>query len=451
MPPAEAANIDLEIENLVRERQEEAMEDDVAALETQRDIDRLRRKRSQIMATWQQASDEAARVVNSAHVRATISEMTGIPLEHLTSDEAGRLKSLDAELKQNLVGQDRAVSAVVSAVKRARAGIKNPSRPIGSFLFAGPTGVGKTHLTKLLARALFGEKDALFQLDMSEFSEKHSIARLIGAPPGYIGYEEGGQLTEKVRRKPYCVVLFDEIEKAHPDIYNVLLQILEEGKLTDGLGRTVDFKNTIVVMTSNVGVQEAEEAERPSLGFHGRTGEEEAEGREAAVREGIRRAFRPELINRIDSIVIFDRLGREELHEIVDLEVGKVRDRLGNLDITLSLSAGARDLILERGYDPKFGVRPLRRVIEEMIEDVLSEAIIDGELTSGMEAHFTSRGGKLMLKPELRSSKDRVAAVTSKRTRPKAGKKKAKKKKGPTRRTPPDTDRREETEEAVVG
>jgi len=450
MPPAEAAGIDLEIDNLVRERQEEAMEDDVAALETQRDIDRLRRRRSQIMATWQQASDESARVVSDPHVRATISEMTGIPLDHLTSDEIGRLKGLDGELKHNVIGQDRAVNVVVRAVKRARAGIKNPARPIGSFLFAGPTGVGKTHLTKLLARSLFGEKDALFQLDMSEFSEKHSIARLIGAPPGYIGYEEGGQLTEKVRRKPYCVVLFDEIEKAHPDIYNVLLQILEEGKLTDGLGRTVDFKNTIVVMTSNVGVQEAEEAERPSLGFHGRTGEEEAANRENAVREGIRRSFRPELINRIDSIVIFDQLGREELHEIVDLEIGKVRDRLIDLDLTLSLSAGARDLILERGYDPKFGVRPLRRVIEEMVEDVLSEAIIDGDLQGGMDAHFTARAGKLTLKPVPRSSKERVAAVTKKKTRAKAGKKKAKKK-APTRRSSPDSDHHEETEEAVVG
>ena len=248
-------------------------------------------------------------------------------------------------------------------------------------------------------------------------------ARLIGAPPGYVGYEEGGQLTEKVRRKPYCVVLFDEIEKAHPDVFNVLLQILEEGKLTDGLGRAVDFKNTIVVMTSNVGVLEVEDAERPSLGFSARSGVQDSAARSDAVREGLKAAFRPEFINRIDSIVIFEQLSREELHRIVDLEVAKVDRRLADREVTLTLSTSARDLILEKGFDPKFGVRPLRRTIEELIEDPLSEALIDGALPPRSTARFTARDGQLVLKPQTAKIATAVAPPA-----PKAPKRRSRKK-----------------------
>jgi ATP-dependent Clp protease ATP-binding subunit ClpC len=398
LPPAEAAQIDVEIENLVRERQEDVMGDDVTAMETRRDIERLRRRRAELLQDWHQQRHEDARVVDVEHVKHAISETTGIPQDQLSEDELGRLQELGAELGAVVIGQDEAVDAVVRAVKRARSGVKNPQRPIGSFLFAGPTGVGKTHLTRELSRILFGEREAFFQLDMSEYSEKHSIARMIGAPPGYVGHEEGGQLTEKVRRKPYSVILFDEIEKAHPDVFNVLLQILEEGKLTDGLGRTVDFKNTIIVMTSNVGVREAEDATRPSVGFGGRTEDDEARDRRDAVLAAIKDTFRPEFINRIDSIVIFNSLGRPELHRIVDLEVARVADRIAGRGYQLMLSPAAKDLLLERGFDPRYGVRPLRRVIESEIEDPLSEAIIDGHLRPGMAARFGARSGKLHLR-----------------------------------------------------
>ncbi|MGA0853765.1 MAG: AAA family ATPase, partial [Luteolibacter sp.] len=308
--------------------------------------------------------------VTEEDIARVVSSWTGIPVNRLQEGEKQKLVHMEQRLGARVVGQKRAIKAVSNAVRRARAGLQDENRPIGSFLFLGPTGVGKTELSKALAEFLFDDEGAMVRIDMSEYMEKHSVARLIGAPPGYVGYEEGGQLSEHVRRKPYSVVLFDEVEKAHQDVFNVLLQVLDDGRITDGQGRTVDFRNTVIILTSNIGSQYI---------LH----EENAEQREAKVNEALRGHFRPEFLNRIDEIIIFDRLAREEIATIVDLQLDRVRKRLAKQGLALALSEGAKEFIGNQGYDPVYGARPLKRAIQHLLLDPLSLDVLDGKFSDG--------------------------------------------------------------------
>ena len=326
-------------------------------------------------------------VVRPSHIASVVSKWTGIPVDKMMEGEREKLLSMEDELRKRVVGQEEALGAVSNAVRRARAGLQDPNRPIGSFLFVGPTGVGKTELTKALAEFLFDDEQAIVRLDMSEFSEKHSVARLIGAPPGYVGYDEGGVLTEAVRRRPYQVILFDEVEKAHPDIFNTLLQVLDDGRLTDGQGRTVDFKNTLIIMTSNLG------SDALASGDAGEISESQRE----AVSAAIRAHFRPEFINRIDETVLFNRLGRDEIDHIVDIQITRLGALLAERKLTIDLSATARDWLAVRGYDPAYGARPLKRVIQRQLQDPLARLILEGEIHDGEAISVSVKSGKLTI------------------------------------------------------
>jgi ATP-dependent Clp protease ATP-binding subunit ClpC len=315
---------------------------------------------------------------------------TGIPVFKLTEEESSRLLRMEDELHKRVIGQKDAIRALSQAIRRTRAGLKDPKRPGGSFIFAGPSGVGKTWLSKTLAEFLFGDEDALIQLDMSEFSEKHTVSRLFGSPPGYVGYEEGGQLTEKVRRKPFSVVLFDEVEKAHPDIFNTLLQVLEDGRLTDSQGRMVDFKNTVIIMTTNLGTRDISKG---SLGFTaGPDTRSEYDRMKNKVIDELKQHFRPEFLNRVDDTIVFPQLTKTEIVAIVDLEIAKLDVRLKDKDMGIELTTAAKDLLAKKGYDPVLGARPLRRTIQREIEDALSEKILFAEFTSGQYIRISTEG-----------------------------------------------------------
>ncbi|GGM00085.1 ATP-dependent Clp protease ATP-binding subunit [Glutamicibacter protophormiae] len=333
---------------------------------------------------WRNGDLDEISEVTEELVAEVLANSTGIPVVKLTEEESTRLLNMEDELHKRVIGQDSAIKAISQAIRRTRAGLKDPNRPGGSFIFAGPTGVGKTELAKALAEFLFGEEDALITLDMSEYSEKHTVSRLFGAPPGYVGYEEGGQLTEKVRRRPFSVVLFDEVEKAHADLFNSLLQILEDGRLTDSQGRVVDFKNTIIIMTTNLGTRDISKGVMTGFQASGdtRTGYERMQ---AKVQEELRQHFRPEFLNRVDDIVVFPQLSQEEIEEIVDLFIGRLRKRLDERGMTIELTAAARSLLAQRGYDPAMGARPLRRTIQRDIEDQLSEKILFGQIVTGQK------------------------------------------------------------------
>ena len=305
---------------------------------------------------------------------------TGIPVYRLTEEETAKLLRMEDELHKRVIGQEEALKALSRAIRRTRAGLKDPKRPSGSFIFLGPTGVGKTELAKTLAEFLFDDEDALIQLDMSEYMEKHTVSRLVGSPPGYVGYEEGGQLTEAVRRKPFSVVLFDEVEKAHPDVFNTLLQILEDGRLTDAQGRTVDFKNTVLIMTSNLGTADLRKS---NMGFAKTSEAVTYERMKAKVDEALKAHFRPEFLNRIDEVIVFHELSRAEVTEIVDLLMSRTVKQLSDQGIGLELTPAARSLLAEKGYDPQLGARPLRRAIQQMVEDPLSERILWKEFRVG--------------------------------------------------------------------
>jgi ATP-dependent Clp protease ATP-binding subunit ClpB len=320
--------------------------------------------------------------VTEEDIAQVVASWTGIPVSRLQEGEKEKLIKLEDHLHQRVVDQEAAIKAVSNAVRRARAGLQDPNRPIGSFIFLGPTGVGKTELSRALAEFLFDDEHAMIRIDMSEYMEKHTVARLIGAPPGYVGYEEGGQLSEAVRRKPYSVVLFDEIEKAHPDVFNVLLQVLDDGRITDGQGRTVDFKNTVIIMTSNIGSQYITE-------------EESSEGRSRLVMDALRQHFRPEFLNRVDEVIIFDRLGEEELKKIVEIQLGRLTKRLEQQKITLNLSDKAKAFIAREGFDPVYGARPLKRAIQKEILDPLSMAILEGRVGEGQTVRVDQKDGTL--------------------------------------------------------
>lgn len=337
-----------------------------------------------------------------AHIVAT---WTGIPVRRLEENESERLLNMEEILHKRVIGQDEAVEAIARAIRRARAGLKDPSRPIGSFIFLGPTGVGKTELARALADAMFGDEDAMIRLDMSEYMEKFAVSRMTGAPPGYVGYEEGGELTEKVRRKPYSVVLFDEIEKAHPDVFNILLQILEDGRLTDSKGRTVDFRNTILIMTSNVGANLIQKTS--GLGFTPEQDEKEShDDMKEKVIDELKRTFRPEFLNRIDEIIVFHALNEEHIRQIVSLMINEVNDRLKENEINIEVTDKAKDLLAKKGFDPMFGARPLRRAIQKMVEDRLSEELLKGNISKGDTVLIDEQDGELTFRrKELSLSK----------------------------------------------
>ncbi|MDR2523092.1 MAG: ATP-dependent Clp protease ATP-binding subunit [Synergistaceae bacterium] len=331
---------------------------------------------------WRNSASSQKAVVTAEDIAKVVSELTGVPVVRLTEEESARLLRMEEEISARLVGQDEAISAVSRAIRRARSGLRDPKRPIGSFLFMGPTGVGKTELARCLARFLFGSEDAMIRLDMSEFMERHEVSKLLGAPPGYVGHDNGGKLTEMVRRRPYSVILFDEIEKAHQEVYNVLLQILEDGQLTDGQGRKVDFRNTVVIMTSNVGAKEA--AHGNLLGFGAGTADAlDWRRTKKIIMEEAQRLFRPEFLNRVDDMVVFRPLSRENLLRIVELMLSDVRSRLQEQGIGIGVDSAAKEMILDKGFQPKFGARPLRRAIQSMIEDKLADSVLAGKIGKG--------------------------------------------------------------------
>lgn len=392
------------------------LEDELAGLEKEKseaislqDFERaanLRDRESEIKKqlgnqkrSWSEKTNSADLVVGEEEVAAIVSSWTGIPVTKMAEEESQRLLNLEKILHDRVIGQEEAVAAVAKAIKRARVGLKDPNRPVGSFIFLGPTGVGKTELTKALAEALFGDESAMIRIDMSEYMEKHTVSRLIGSPPGYVGYDEGGQLTEKVRRKPYSVVLLDEIEKAHPDVFNILLQILEDGRLTDGKGRTVDFKNTVVIMTSNVGAHTIKK--QKVLGFTATTDEKESayEKMKDNVMEELRRNFRPEFLNRIDDIIVFHQLEEEHLKEIVDIMLKSLLKRIKEMNIEIVVAEEAKALLMKKGFDTQYGARPLRRAITKLVEDQLSEEILKGNVKTGNKVQIDVKDDKLIFEP----------------------------------------------------
>ncbi len=330
---------------------------------------------------WESKSGDVVFDVTEEDVADVIAMMTGIPVNRIAEGETAKLLKMAEELRGQVIGQDEAVEHLAKAIRRARAGLKDPNRPIGSFMFLGPTGVGKTELAKALARYMFDSEDALIRIDMSEYMEKFTVSRLVGAPPGYVGYEEGGQLTEKVRRKPYSIVLLDEIEKAHPDVFNILLQVFDDGQLTDGLGRRVDFKNTIIIMTSNVGMRDVKAGGR--IGFTADTATDDYDNMKSTVEETMKRLFNPEFLNRIDEYVIFRSLKKEDMYKIIDLQLKRVLKRLAAKNITLDLAKSAKEFLAEKGFDEKYGARPLRRTLQRFVEDPISEELLKGTFTEG--------------------------------------------------------------------
>jgi len=336
--------------------------------ELEREIETEKDRLVEIQATAKYLKED----VDSEDIAEIVSKWTGIPVSKMLESERERLTKLETELGKRVIGQSEAVEAVSNAVRRSRAGLQDPNRPVGSFIFLGPTGVGKTETARALAQFLFDDERAMVRLDMSEYMEKHAVARMIGAPPGYIGYDEGGQLTEAVRRRPYSVILFDEIEKAHPDVFNVLLQILDDGRLTDSQGHSVDFKNTVIIMTSNIGSQWLLETEGP----------DDAEA-EKFVLDALRQTFRPEFLNRVDDVIVFHRLNREHLADIIDLQLSHVRNLLADRELTLDVFAEAREFLVREGYDPAYGARPLKRAIQTFIQNPLAMAVLEGRFKDG--------------------------------------------------------------------
>lgn len=332
---------------------------------------------------WEESAKENRIIVSEDNVAEVVSMMTGIPLRKVSESENGKIMSLGETIKGSVIGQDSAVQKVVKAIQRNRAGLKDPNKPIGSFFFLGPTGVGKTQLAKVLARTMFDSDDALIRVDMSEYMEKFSVSRLVGAPPGYVGYEEGGQLTEKVRRKPYSIILLDEIEKAHPDVFNILLQVLDDGHMTDGLGRKIDFKNTIIIMTSNIGVRQLQDF-GTGVGFGTKSQVAQSEeNSQKIIQNALKKAFSPEFLNRIDDMIIFNSLSKDDIHKIIDIELKKLYGRIDELGYSIKMTEEAKDFIADKGYDEKYGARPLNRAIQKYIEDPLAEEIINSTLHEG--------------------------------------------------------------------
>jgi len=391
--PPNLAEIEEKIEKLAIEKDEAVKNADYERAAQIRDqMDKHRRERERLQGEWKERMNETVGTVDEEIIAEVVSKMTGVPLTRLEKAESERLLALEGELHKTVVSQDDAVKAVSRAIRKARSGLKDPKRPMGCFIFVGPSGVGKTLLAKALAEFMFGDQDALVYLDMSEYMEKHNVSRLVGAPPGYVGYEEGGQLTERIRRRPYAVVLLDEVEKAHPDVFNMLLQIMEEGRLTDSFGRHVDFKNVILIMTSNLGADVIKGGS--TFGFGKRAEVQDYERMRKALMGEVEKFFRPEFINRLDDVVVFRPLMKDDLVTIIEYELSKVRKRLGEKGMKMELDAGAKDFLIEKGYNPDFGARPLRRALGQYIEDPLAENLLMGEFKAGDEIRVTRVEGQ---------------------------------------------------------
>ena len=376
--PPDLKEIDQQVEQLNKEKEEAVANQDFERAARLRDqADKLKKKKQQIARDWREKSRETDGVVDEEVIAEVVSKMTGIPLTRMTTEDSLRLMDMEKDLHKKVISQDEAIKAISKAVRRARSGLQDPKRPTGCFVFAGPTGVGKTLLAKALAEFMFGDEDSLIQIDMSEYMEKHNVSRLIGAPPGYVGYEEGGQLTEKIRRRPYAVVLLDEIEKAHPEVFNMLLQVMEEGRLTDSFGRNVDFRNTILIMTTNAGAEAIKN--ESAFGFQKPDEDASYESMKTRVTSEIEKVFRPEFLNRVTDVIVFRHLNVEDLKQVVDLELSKVRTRLGEKGLRIELSDEAKTWVIKKGSNTDFGARPLRRAIENYIEDPLAEELLKGE------------------------------------------------------------------------
>ena len=344
---------------------------------------------------WKNVRSRAAGAIGQQDIAEVVGQITGIPVAQLTEDEALRLARLEQELHQRVVGQDEAVTAVAKAIRRGRVGLKDPKRPVGSFLFLGPTGVGKTELAKALAQAVFGQEDAMIRLDMSEYMEKHSVSKLVGSPPGYVGYDEAGQLTEQLRRKPYCVLLFDEIEKAHPDVFNILLQVLDDGRITDSHGRTVDFKNSVIIMTSNAGASQLQN--KRSLGFGEADSDAQNRDMKDQLKEALKRTFRPEFLNRIDDIVIFNQLTQPEIQQIAGKLLDQEVKRLAQAGVQAEYDQAVLEHLAQAGFDPVYGARPLRRAIQAQVEDLAAMEILEGRLKQGDKALISAADGAVTI------------------------------------------------------
>ena len=388
--------IKLEIDELVQEKEAAIQKQDFEnAAQLRRQEKALRKKLQKVSAIEAKQEQGYSDRVTEEDVATVVSEWTGVPLQQLEKKESERLLELEGLLHERVVGQDEAVKAVSRAIRRARSGLKDPDRPIGSFMFLGPTGVGKTELAKALSEVMFGSEDALIRVDMSEFMEKYSTSRLIGSPPGYVGYDEGGQLTEKIRQKPYSVILLDEVEKAHPDVFNLLLQVLDDGHLTDSKGRKVDFRNTIMIMTSNIGATQIREEK--NVGFNVQDVTKDHKAMQKRILEELKKAFRPEFLNRIDETVVFHSLSKDEIHTIVQIMSKAIIKRLKEQDIQVKITPSAIDVIGKAGFDPEYGARPIRRALQKEIEDRLSEALLGGEIRLGDHVTVGASKGKITL------------------------------------------------------
>ncbi|MDP6685861.1 MAG: ATP-dependent Clp protease ATP-binding subunit, partial [Candidatus Omnitrophota bacterium] len=395
--PPEMKDMEAEIEKIRKEKDAAIKGQDFEKAASLRDKEKTSRKKfEKFQQDWKKSKMEIKPKVDEELIAGIVSKWTGIPIVRLEQKESERLLNMEDELHKRIIGQDEAISAIARSVRRSRAGIKNPKRPIGSFIFLGPTGVGKTHLGKVLAEFMFGDDDALIQLDMSEYMEKFNVSRLVGAPPGYVGYEEGGQLTEKVRRKPYSVVLLDEIEKAHPDVFNLLLQVLEDGRLTDSFGRKVDFRNTILIMTSNVGANIFRK--QGAIGFKSEAESATYKDMKGKLLEQVKKTFKPEFLNRIDDTIVFHSLNKEHLYQIVEIELQEVKNRLKEQNIVIELDQKAKDLLIDQGFDQVFGARPLKRTIQRLLEDPLAEEIISKKLEENKSIKISAKNGKLVFK-----------------------------------------------------
>jgi ATP-dependent Clp protease ATP-binding subunit ClpC len=406
--PPELKDIEGEIEQIKGQKEKAIKEQDFEGAAAMRDKEKQAKERmDSVLAAWKSNREEKRVKVDEEDILHVVSKWTGIPLKRIEQGESQRLLAMEVDMSKVVVGQKEAVTALCKALRRSRADLKDPKRPIGCFALLGPTGVGKTLLAKSLAESMFGDTKALIQLDMSEYMERHNASRMVGSPPGYVGYEEGGQLTEQVRRKPYSVVLFDEIEKAHPDVMNMLLQILEEGKLTDNVGRVVSFRNTIILLTSNVGAETLRKG--TTMGFGAASDEGNYEKMREKILDEAKRTFRPEFLNRLDDVIVFRPLSKPDLIEILDLEIQKVMTRLKSKNLQLTLDEKAKDFLVEKGYDPQYGARPMRRAVERHLEDPLAEEILKGSLHEGEMVQVTVENDKLV----FRQSKSTEGALSS--------------------------------------
>src|SRR5260370_4444969 len=408
--PPDVKDIEKEIEEIRLEKEAAIKAQDFEKAAALRDSEKqTKEKLDAILNKWREEREEKEVVVTGDDMMHIISKVTGVPLQRMEQAETQKLLMMEGELKQRVIGQEEAVTAISKALRRSRADLKDPRRPIGSFVFLGPTGVGKTYLARTLAEFMFGDPDALIQIDMSEYMEKFTASRLIGSPPGYVGYEEGGQLSEAVRRRRYSVVLFDEIEKAHPDVMHLLLQILEEGKITDSLGQKIDFRNTIIIMTSNVGAELIKR--QTAMGFGAIAGHGSYEAMRDKILDETKRVFKPEFLNRLDEIIVFHSLGKPALLRLVALGVDKELTRIESKEVHIDLQQSAKEFLIDKGYDPQYGARPMRRAVERFLEDPLAEELLRGNVKPGNHVDVVAGDGKLSFKvPESQAQTSAPAA-----------------------------------------